>query len=235
MCSLGEARSLLRYYHVHGNVIRLGMNCYKRLLSITHAKLEWRVFHHCERSVEKTTSIAEPITSPVEADHGHYHHVRHYFLEGYRHWNVPDAPRERLSWTPGPALATARFSTEGASIAASLAQGRLLPSFSAAAFSLCGAVPGAALAIAGAYRVPSVPFGLVSRVLAPLRAANRLMRKARCFAFNGDDRPHRAWRESRVQDCAYLQTATPPTRTHQQPQPPQPPHLQPPQLARKGS
>jgi hypothetical protein len=51
---------------------------------------------------KKTTSIAEPITSPVEADYGRDHHVGHDFLGGYRHWNVPDAPGERLSWTPKP-------------------------------------------------------------------------------------------------------------------------------------
>jgi len=39
------------------------------LLSIAHTELEWGVFHRCEGSVEKTTSISEPITSLVEANH----------------------------------------------------------------------------------------------------------------------------------------------------------------------
>jgi len=45
------------------------VNRQEHLLSIAHTELEWGVFHRCEDSVEKTTSISEPITSLVEANH----------------------------------------------------------------------------------------------------------------------------------------------------------------------
>src|SRR5262249_9343568 len=70
LCSFREPRSLLCYDHVHRNVIRLRVNRQKRLLSITHPQLEWRVFHRCECQVEETTSIPQAITSPVKADDG---------------------------------------------------------------------------------------------------------------------------------------------------------------------
>jgi hypothetical protein len=51
--SFREPHSLLRYDHVHRNVIRLRVNRQKRLLSIAHAQFEWRVFHRGERQSKK--------------------------------------------------------------------------------------------------------------------------------------------------------------------------------------
>src|SRR5262249_10163266 len=78
------------------------VNRQKRLLSITHPQLEWRVFHRCECQVEETTSIAQAITSPVKADDGRDHYIGHDFLGACWHWDIPDIFGERLSWTPAP-------------------------------------------------------------------------------------------------------------------------------------
>src|SRR4051812_31663769 len=98
MRSFREPRSLLCYDHVHRNVVRLGVNRQERLLLIAYPQLGWRVVHRCECQVEETTSIAAAITSPIKANDGRDHYVRHHFLGCDRHRDVPDASGERLSW-----------------------------------------------------------------------------------------------------------------------------------------